>query len=311
MWSWLKSAGLALLAAGWLVAGAPAPANAFEAITGDGGETQSETSNSNHSESTAGPSNGASGDTDTRLAQAAARYEQAVGIAVATGPEGPQQIGTVWALRPTAFVTNAHVAEPLEKALASPHYDVFIAINKRPDVRLRVSSVKIHPKYGTVQRNFEGETSVPFGYDVAVLTTESPGPQIFTIASQATLEALRAGERVAYLGFPAEQLFNNNVNLRSPVATMKSGIVTAVTDYWQKGGNNAKKYLVKHDMGSAGGASGSPIFNANGEVIAVHNAGNYYFINELTENGVEKRRISHGAMINFAQRADLIHDLLR
>jgi V8-like Glu-specific endopeptidase len=311
----LQSAASILLAAVWLVAGAPAPANAFEAITGDdgGGDALPSTS----AQPDRGQASGApSGDTDTRLAQAAERYKHAVGVVVTTGPKGPSPAGTAWAVAPNVFVTNAHVVQGIRKRLASKTFDtVFIALNQRADLRLRVTEGVMHDKYGTVERSFEGDLSLDLGYDVGLLRTEQSAPVTFPVASRSTLRALRPGTRVAYLGFPTENLVGGNVNLRQPVATMQSGIVTSVTDYFQKSGDPAATYLVKHNLGAAGGASGSPMFNADGEIVAILSGGNLFagIVMDAKQGKVETniKRVGNAAMVNFAQRADLIHDLPR
>jgi V8-like Glu-specific endopeptidase len=309
MWSWLKCAGLAVLAAGWLIAGAPAPANAFEAITGDGGGTDVPSSSSSGG---TGASAGSGGDPDTQLAEAAQRLEQAVGLVVVSGPFGPHPTGTAWALQPNVFVTNAHVVKGVKRALASPFFDAaFVAINKRPDLQLRIRGMSAHARHGEVQRDLAGELSIGHAFDVGLIRTDGQAPSVFQVASTAELQALRAGQRVAYLGFPTENLLKGNVNPLHPVATMQSGIITSVTDYWQKQQDPAKSYFVRHNMGAAGGASGSPIFNPEGKIVAVLSGGNLFAGVTKTSNGIDIKRVGNAAMINFAQRADLIDDLLR
>ena len=54
-----------------------------------------------------------------------------------------------------------------------------------------------------------------------------------------------------------------------------------------------------------GGASGSPIFNANGEVVALLCGGN--IVPQVkTEKGI-LTRLPSAALVNFAVRADLLH----
>ena len=314
MWGWVKTAGLGLLAAGWLIAGAPAPATAFEAITGDGGPGDSDvrSSGSGGNAGASGSNGGNGGDPDTLLARAAQRLEQAVGLVVVSGPFGPHPTGTAWALKPDVFVTNAHVVKGVKRALASPFFDAaFVAINKRPDLQLRVQGMSAHAQHGEVQRDLAGELSIGHAFDIGLIRTDGQAPSVFPLASKGELQALRAGQRVAYLGFPSENLLKGNVNPLHPVATMQSGIITSVTDYWQKQQDPSKSYFVRHNMGAAGGASGSPIFNPEGKIVAVLSGGNLFAGVTKTDNGINIKRVGNAAMINFAQRADLIDDLLR
>jgi len=139
---------------------------------------------------------------------------------------------------------------------------------------------------------------------------------------------------------------------------MQTGIITAVTDYWGSQADEGDRLLVQHNLPSTGGASGSPIFDQNGDVVAVLCAGNttYTLPTETkiaverakakvvaaledqlgTENlsaedkakaieaakarlgqisslkvGVEDlERAPSAAQINFAQRADILKELL-
>src|SRR5262249_42951687 len=59
---------------------------------------------------------------------------------------------------------------------------------------------------------------------------------------------------------------------------------------------------IEDSLPSAGGASGSPIFDSHGEVIALLSGGN----NISSKEG----RIPNAAMVNFAQRVDLLRDLI-
>lgn len=71
----------------------------------------------------------------------------------------------------------------------------------------------------------------------------------------------RQGEPAALIGYPAGMGF---ARLRSAVVrtSMTAGIISRVTDD-----------VIQFDGMTIGGSSGSPVFNANGEVISIHRAG--------------------------------------
>ena len=75
-----------------------------------------------------------------------------------------------------------------------------------------------------------------------------------------------------------------------------------MTDMFHLPAPVAVRQLVQHDLPSTGGASGSPIVGASGKVVALLNAGNMFFI--------DGDRVPNAALVNFAQRADLIRDML-
>ncbi len=291
----------AVLAATVLAPGA----SAFEAITGQepGGGAPA---------ASPLPGSGFAGDPDTRLAQAAKHYAKAVGLVVVAVPGGPPEpIGTAWAIRPDTFATNAHIAEPVAELL-NKGQSVWIALNRTSNVQYRVVRAIAHGRYGEKETSYQGQQSLGSTYDVGLLMVDGRTDTVLPVAPASELKRLDAGYRVAYLGFPMESLINDNVNPYNPIATMQSGILTAVSDYFQADGGFERNVLLRHNMGAAGGASGSPIFNVRGEVVGILNAGNMTFNLVLTATGEPTvERAPSAAMVNFAQRVDLLNDLLR
>lgn len=250
-------------------------------------------------------------DTDSRIASAARELEQGVGLIVLIipGEDGearPTPIATCWAVDKRLMVTNAHVVESVQKCL-NHDLDAYVAINRRPDLRMHIIEAWSHPRYGEVRRNISGEESLGFSYDVGFLRVDSDVPTVCPVADESELQRIASGYRVGYLGFPMENLAKGGVDIHNPVANMQSGIVTAVSDFWQGDAGAADNVLVRHNLGAAGGSSGSPLFNADGEVVAVLNGGNMNL--QLAPAGADRVavvRTPSAAMINFAQRVDLL-----
>jgi V8-like Glu-specific endopeptidase len=248
---------------------------------------------------------------DARLAQVAKDHEKAVGlvVVVVNAKDGSHTVpvATAWAIGPHTFATNGHVAEPISQALEKGG-SAFIILNRHPDTRYRVTKGTAHPKYKTRIVNFEGrEPAVP-GYDVGLLEIEGTTETFFKLASRATLEKIDSGDRIGYLGFPMEGMAGGGVDFRNPVANMQSGIVTSVTDYWLSKAEFPNRLLIQHNLGAAGGSSGSPVFNPKGEVIGILSAGN--FVGQVNLETGEKTRAPSAVMINFAQRIDILREIL-
>ena len=85
------------------------------------------------------------------------------------------------------------------------------------------------------------------------------------------------------------------------------GIISSVTDYWLAHENFPKRLLVPHNLGSAGGASGSPIFNPDTEVAALLNAGN--IIGTVSFDSGKVVRAPSGVMDNIVQPVDVPCDV--
>ncbi len=173
-------------------------------------------------------------------------------------------------------------------------FGVSILFNGTSHESRRVTHVQVHPEYGIASNSFNP--------DVAVLTVDGQNDVRFKVADDSTLRSLKAGEPVAFLGFPMENLKDENVNLDNPVASMQSGIVVAVTDFDLKDAGPEKNCLIRHNLPVSGGASGSPVFNRDGEVVGLLFAENT--VGHI-QNG-QVARAPSAVMINFAVRSDLL-----
>jgi len=176
-------------------------------------------------------------------------------------------------------------------------FSVSIMINGSSHESLPVTHVQIHPEYGI--------TSERFNPDIATLTIDGKNEVFFKTADDRTLHGLKSGEPVAFLGFPMENMKDDNVNLDNPVASMQSGIIVAVSDFDLKDAGPEENYLIRHNLPVTGGASGSPLFNRDGAVVALLFGGS--IIGQI-HNGQIDRRPS-AAMINYAVRSDLMRKM--
>ena len=203
-------------------------------------------------------------------------------------------------------IGEAQAAELMRDALSKAENDirsedVIIMINGAAGESYSVSHVQLHRNYGRLNTKVDP--------DIAVLTINGSHKNYFKIADQKKLYALKPGIAVAFLGFPTEMLADNNLNLDSPVATMQTGIITSVTDFYYKDSGVRNNHLIRHNLPATGGASGSPVFDADGEVVALLYAVTMN-VGIQTVNGVIQRT-PHAAQINFAVRADLMRGMGR
>lgn len=222
---------------------------------------------------------------------------------------------TAWVVGEGVMATNAHVGEIFGQI--GPGMELLVRSPKRPHLTHRVTSVTIHPgyhafeqavaEYAPVVMGLHGQISNPSlvpGYDVALMYVDKPevlGPPL-PLASDEDLAKLLPGMAVAYVGYPSEQLSLADA-IRAPNPVVQSGgTLVGITDYFNVRREDNVNHLVQHNLGATGGASGSPIVNAAGEVVAVLSGGNII----ITPEG----RAPSAVGINFAQRADLVKELL-
>jgi hypothetical protein len=142
------------------------------------------------------------------------------------------------------------------------------------------------------------------GYDVALLRVAGTLPEAdrLEIATPDELNALASGTPLATSGYPGENLTRSSPGNLGVTSQQHLGVVTSMTDMFHLPAPVAVRQLVQHDLPATGGASGSPIVGASGKVVALLNAGNLFVVNG--------DRVPNAALINFAQRADLVRDML-
>lgn len=131
---------------------------------------------------------------------------------------------------------------------------------------LKVSGVQIHPRYNANPENVyrNGE------FDVAILHTKGQSDVYFPIAEKKLLHSLATGQKIAYMGFPMEGLRDyGNLDINNPEAIFKEGTINKITDFHKVFSTPEFNRSIIHDIPATGGASGSPIFLHDGQVVAV------------------------------------------
>ena len=212
-----------------------------------------------------------------------------------------------------ALATNGHISEPVREILAKggASVDVVAVQPLGPDYpKLRVVRAVTHPAYLEFEKwalrlgalRLESRVRdvkvIPIGYDVGLLYVAEPDRlgEPLELASREEMEALDSGAPLAMTGYPMQELSGTDIERPEPNAHV--GIVTAVTTFYLFRGAAADNLLIQHSLPTAGGASGSPIFNAKGLVVGYHNATN------------APRGFPTSSMINYGQRADMLLDLM-
>lgn len=254
--------------------------------------------------------------------QLAARLREAsrsVYLVLAQDAQGITPFGTAFVAEGGVLVTSAHVAEQF--ADMGEGLTLVVRAAGAPAHDLKVTAVTMHPHY----RRFEdawsaygplaagaGGASRPIvgagGYDVAVLRVSAAdagqlGPPL-PLAADVDLVALEPGDPVGYVGFPIESAALGGVNLDDPEAQLQIGRLTALTDFFLVKSDMADRQLLQHSLPVQGGASGSPLLDRRGQVIGVVSGGN------LVEINAQGTRVPTGIGVNFAQRADLVREVL-
>lgn len=236
---------------------------------------------------------------------------------------GETPLGTAWVVNKNQLATNAHVAEILDEIRENEEAKDIKLIVRSPSEEFQdanIESVRLHPGYRLMEELWTelrpvevevGGQQTPIemipAYDVALMTVTagtSLAPPL-TLVSENELDKLQTGQQIAYVGYPMEQLVQLSTILPNPVSHIAR--IIALTNFTRTKANMRDSQLIVHSLPATGGASGSPIINDQGKVIGLLNAGNVTFTSDSMGDMI---RVPSAASVNFAQRVDLLHELL-
>lgn len=245
-------------------------------------------------------------------------------------PDGGEDIqGTGWSAPGGRIVTDAHVVDvtdPDTAAMLEAGAKLLARSTVPPFETHEILEIQPHPGYlrfrqiiaglRPMQKSIGGfrDVDVDAACDAAVLTvsnTAALAPPL-TIANRAELADLRAGQPIAMVGFPEEGMQPSQVARPEPVSQKAS--IVRLTDFFMEHREDGSNQLVQHSLPVTGGASGSPIIDGQGRVIALVTAINPLFIPKDAPGSAagdqQRQRIMNPALVNFGQRADFVLDLL-
>ena len=213
----------------------------------------------------------------------------------------PEAKGTAWVYGSHSLVTNAHVAALFTNA--TPGQTVVVIAPDGQQTPLKIVDAILHPAYlvfrqtmSNTERSTNSSIKSLGSFDVAMLMVESSAklsPPL-NVASAEALQHITAGQALAYVGYPAAYASNQNAQ------QFRIGYVSGSSDFLGVAGSSPGE-LIYHTAQAVGGASGSPIVNDQGEVIAVFSGG------EVQKLGSDK--VVSGSGTFYAQSASLIADV--
>lgn len=217
-----------------------------------------------------------------------------------------QPFGTAWAVAPGMLATNAHVAEQWEEL--SDGDEFLVRDNSSTPVDLRIERVEYHPGYEMFRefraRYLPAAASMPDAFDVALLhVSEEDADKLnppLELASNSNAQDLKAGQKICMIGFPMEDQAKDGIDRDRPEPRMIPGFVTRMADVFFANAEPEDCLSLACSLQSAGGASGSPLFNSAGEVVGLNSAGDYKFVGS-------ERFGSGGA---YGQRVDILRELI-
>ncbi|MDJ0976498.1 MAG: serine protease [Planctomycetota bacterium] len=225
-------------------------------------------------------------------------------------------MGTAWVAAPGRLATNAHVLQSIERFEGDA--EVYVRGAVPPYRTHRVLAHFAHPGFDAFEALWSGYwpaegvrlgnlayvPSAGSACDVGVLTVDVDARlgDPLVLATEQELHAMRPGDVLGTIGFPAETVCLNGSPVQRPVAQVQFGHLTSVTTPFGDRGAPEENTLLQNSCPGAGGSSGSPLLDARGRVVGIVSAGNH----GRSFGG----RVPSGVGINYAQRVDLLAELL-
>ncbi len=228
---------------------------------------------------------------------------EGVYLVAVRGTDGREEgFCTAFAVAPHDLATNAHCVE-LGTDLRKRGGRIFVVRNGDGRTRLEVTRMRRSPGY------------VPGGAristDVGLLHVDEQLPMVVPLAPREALLALQPGDVIFTYGFPGRL-----ADASAPEATFVEGVIGRITRLDGETGSPDDAVLIQHSAFTAGGTSGSPIFDGEGRAVAV-NAGGYLEDGELKVRDPRSGRPSSLVVAqplpgyNFGMRIDLVASLLK
>jgi V8-like Glu-specific endopeptidase len=229
--------------------------------------------------------------------------------------------GTAWFAGDNKFITNRHVADYISQSQRMGDH-VYIRlrsqINQDGEIQFgEIKEIKLvvsHPgeklfaefRYTHPVRLQAQNTLRLDVYDAAIIEIE--GDQLsldpLKIADDDDIKSLKYGDKLYIAGFPLNQGGKETWTMKMPDAAIRDGSFEKTRNYYGPIGNKEINPLMSYAIETAGGNSGSPILNTDGEVVALHFAGT-----KMLVQGIEKE-ILVGGSNSYGQNARLVKQFI-
>lgn len=231
-------------------------------------------------------------------------------------------VATAWRISDTQLVTNAHVAAELA---GRSNLEVLVR-SAGGEREFAVTGITMHPAYraftdhlaarraGTETPEGFRPLRLPGAYDLAILEIApgaEPGPALDYL-KPGEEAGLWVGMPVAFAGYFLRDIAGAEFAHKDAEPRVHFGTISALTNFFLFSADEDGSQLVHNTIPLTGGTSGGPVIDQNGRVVAVISSGTVVSVPSAGASAEDDAttRVPSAALVNYAQRTDLLHHLL-
>lgn len=198
------------------------------------------------------------------------------------GAQTPQQYADIGGIRMQVFSDTAEDGRSYGSGFLYEHHGKLVVItNKHVAQPASGKTMNLAVKFQGRSVEYEAEVlSIHPTQDIAVLSLKEKPPGMSGVELDPDWQQVKDGDQVASMSFPLGMQGQESTQIKADL--IRGNISNKLTDH------------IKYTLASAPGASGGPVFNREGKVIAINRGGS------IDEAGRHYQGLNWGIPIRFA-----------
>lgn len=231
---------------------------------------------------------------------------------------GYSHAGTAWLANDYKVITNRHVGKMVEQNIANNEAFIRLPSVSNSEGRLiKIVDIIYHPAESKFDEFLLTQKARPHNnnqlslkpYDIAELIIEEPLDHLTPLKLESidNFHKLKSDDRLTILGYPLNK-GGNEWNIQRPDTEMSKGFFDKKRGYAHLNGELVGSPFISYSNSTAGGYSGSPVFNNDAKVVGIHFSGSKALV-KASNTDSSPVRVNTGGK-SYAQSLRLLHQFI-